>query len=135
MEAQSPPLTAADVLREMMLFYRDDAPVIIDKTLALLKAQRVREDLIVPTRKYKEEAKKLVIEIAAKLAPYESPKLSSVETKVDHNERFVVPGPSLHDKPDEWVRNVRSEISKASLGLNNTLSLPQLAHNLSDHDE
>lgn len=107
-EADNPD-TAVATLRREMLFYRDQATTLCEKIMELLKEQNSRGDLIAMMYKYCNEAKKMTIDCANKLAPYESPKLQAIEVKETSVTRFVIEAPTLATNPQSWLDNVKSE--------------------------
>lgn len=103
------PDTAVATLRREMLFYRDQAATLCEKIMELLKEQNARGDLIAMMYKYANEAKKMTIDCANKLAPYESPKLQAIEVKQTSITKFVIEAPTLATDPSSWLSNVKSE--------------------------
>ena len=104
------PDSAVSTLRREMLFYRDQAQTLCEKISDLLKEQNSRGDLVAMMYKYANEAKKMAIDCAAKLAPYESPKLESIELKESSVVRFVIETPSLATDPNAWLENSKAEL-------------------------
>ncbi len=103
------PNSAVAVLRHEMIFYRDQAATLCEKIMELLKEQNSRGDLIAMMYKYANEAKKMTIDCANKLAPYESPKLQAIEVKETRVTKFVIEAPTLATNPASWLENVKSE--------------------------
>ena len=103
------PNSAVAVLRTQMLFYRDQAETLCEKIIDALKANNARGDLIAMMYKYANEAKKMAIDCANKLAPYESPKLQAIEVKNTTVTKFVIEAPTLATDQNSWLENVRNE--------------------------
>jgi hypothetical protein len=51
----------------------------------------------------------LVIECAAKILPYQTPRLESVEVKKTTEHRFVIAAPQLSKTPANWLNSVNEE--------------------------
>lgn len=103
------PNSAVAVLRTQMLFYRDQAETLCEKIIETLKANNARGDLVAMMYKYANEAKKMAIDCANKLAPYESPKLQAIEVKNTTITKFVIEAPTLETNQDKWLTNVMNE--------------------------
>lgn len=113
------PNSAVAVLRTQMLFYRDQAETLCEKIIESLKANNARGDLVAMMYKYANEAKKMAIDCANKLAPYESPKLQAIEVKNTTITKFVIEAPTLATDQDSWLTNVRAEQKMISKIKNN----------------
>lgn len=103
------PNSAVATLRNQMLFYRDQAETLCEKIIETLKQQNARGDLVAMMYKYANEAKKMAIDCANKLAPYESPKLQAIEVKNTTVTKFVIEAPTLEKNQDAWLSNVMNE--------------------------
>lgn len=104
------PDSAVAVLRYKMLFYRDQAETICEKIMEGLKDGKARADLMAMMYKYMNEANKICIDCAAKLAPYEAPRLEAVEVTQKQITKFVIEAPTLSSSPEEWLINTRKEL-------------------------
>lgn len=105
-----PPDSAVATLRAEMLFYRDQAAVLCDKIMELLKSQNANGTTMAMMYKYATESKKMAIDCAAKLAPYESARLQAVEVTEKKIIKFVIESPSRIDNPDAWLENTKKEM-------------------------
>jgi hypothetical protein len=103
------PDSAVATLRGEMLYYRDQAENVCEKIMELLKTQGSRADMIAMMYKYMNEAKKMAVDVAAKLAPYESPRLEAVEVTQKKITKFVIEAPTLESNPDTWLANAKAE--------------------------
>ena len=102
-----------------MLFYRDQAEVICEKLMTLLKEQGSNATTMAMMYKYYHEANKMCVDIAAKLAPYESPRLEAVEVTQKRITKFVIEAPTLSSSPEQWLENTRRELKMISEIKNN----------------
>lgn len=112
-EDQSEPVdpdSATAVLKQQMLYHRDQAQEIIEKIISLLKQNNTRGDLVAMMYKYLTECNKIVIDCAAKLAPYESPKLESIEIKKTVTNKFVIQAPTAFSDQNSWLENSKKEL-------------------------
>ena len=98
-------LRAVDVLRERMKFNHNVAQDIIAGIIVLLKKDvPPRGDLLAQMYKEYSRTADLAVDCAAKLAPYESPKLQSMEVKTENIHRFVVRTPAPAATTEEWMK-------------------------------
>lgn len=102
--------SAVAVLKQQMIWHRDQSAEICQKIIDKLKENNARGDLIAMMYKYMSEANKIVIDCAAKLAPYESPRLESIEVKKTITNRFVIQAPRAFDNNDTWLANTKKEL-------------------------
>ena|SRR6185436_12880668 len=109
-KAQDHPDSAVQTLRQEMIYFRDQAAVLLDTIIAELKKEPVRHDLIAQMVKYKMESKKMAVDCAAKLAPYEAPRLESVEIKQKTVTKYVIEAPSIMKDPNQWLDNAKREL-------------------------
>lgn len=96
---------AVDVLREVMTFHHEKAKDIILSIITLLKKEeKPRGDLL--ANMYKEYSRNtdLAVDCAAKLAPFESPKLQSMEVKNEMVHKFVMRVPAQSMSTDDWMQ-------------------------------
>lgn len=95
-----------DVLRDKMIFYDEMAVELINKIVRLLKEENKRGDLL--AQMYKESARcnDIAIDCAAKLAPFEFPKLQSKEITKEVTHAFVVRAPAVMHDPETWLAEV-----------------------------
>ena len=100
-----------DVLRDLMLFYDTQAKDIIADIILRLKDEVSRgtgSELALMYKKFAECAQ-IAIDCASKLAPYEHPKLESIEVRKELTHRFVIRAPTVMPDPKEWLATAQSE--------------------------
>lgn len=101
---------AVEVLEEQMDFYQNKAHDILLKiTNALENEDFVNIIEVKDAYKLMENARDKARDCAAKLAPYQSPRLESIETKNKTEHQFVVRIPSIIESPDDWLKQVKVE--------------------------
>lgn len=109
------PLTpkAIEVLRDEMMFYRDTAEEILNKIIDglenLNKLDKPRADLLALMYRERAKCSDKLIECASKLAPYESPRLESIEQKIVEKKVFVIRSPNVIENKEEWLKNALLE--------------------------
>ena len=105
-EAPKLNVRAVDVLREVMRFRHEQAKDVLSGIIVLLKQDPLpRGDLLANMFKEYARCADIAIDCAAKLAPYESPKLQSMEVKAETVHRFVVRTPAPALTTEEWMKN------------------------------
>lgn len=98
---------ATEVLYTKMDFYDTKAKALLKKIMEALNSQeKARGDLATYIYKQFHEANKLAIECATKLAPYQSPKLETVEVKKKVHHQFVIRAPSTPRTKEQWMNEV-----------------------------
>lgn len=101
---------AVEVLEEQMQFYQNKAQDILLKITNWLENEDFVNILEVKDAyKLMEIARDKARDCAAKLAPYQSPRLESIETNNKTTHQFVVKMPSLIESPDDWLKQVHVE--------------------------
>lgn len=108
-KAEDLPDSAVQTLRGEMLYFRDQAAVLLDTIIEECKNQK-RMDLVSQMVKFKMEAKKMAVDCAAKLAPYEAPRLESVEIKQKTVTKYVIEAPTAMKDPNLWLDNAKKEL-------------------------
>ena len=99
---------ATDVLYDKMVFYHEKAQKIADFLLKIVEQNYTsRGDLFVALHKDMNQFNNIAIECASKLAPYQTPKLESIEVKKDITHRFVVVAPKVISNSQEWLKNIQ----------------------------
>lgn len=86
---------AKDILNYMIEYYKKADKAQFDKIKQLYQQMRACDDI--------------VIDCAHKLAPYQSPKLESVEVKSKVEHRYVMQVPQQMKNKDEWMKHVGAE--------------------------
>lgn len=115
---------AVEVLRDTMNFHHNQAQDVILGIIVLLKADpKSRGDLLTHMHKQYEKARDIAIDCAAKLAPFESPKLQSMEVKQETIHRFVVRSPTQALTTEDWMKNTGA--TRAITKTEEPVELPQ----------
>lgn len=100
--------SSVEIMREIMVFNHVKAKNIILDILMELKKENRRGDLIAMMYKKYTEVNTLVIDCAAKLAPYEKPRLQSIEVKSEVEHKFVLRAPTQLNSTGEWLSMVKA---------------------------
>ena len=99
--------SAVDVLHDTMVFYEDKG---LQLLLAIKKEIKEnsssRGDLLVTMTKQLLHCKDMSIECAHKLAPYQAPKMQSIEIKKKITHKFVIQGPNTIKDANTWLKQV-----------------------------
>jgi len=96
---------ATDVLYDKMVFYHEKAEKIALFLIKVVEQNNIsRGDLLVALHKDMNQFNNIAIECASKLAPYQSPKLESIEVKKDITHRFVVVAPKVINDSTTWLK-------------------------------
>ena len=100
---------AIDVLYEKMEFYSVHATFIATEICKLLKESDVKEGKrLTEMHKQMMRFNDIAIDCAAKLAPYQSAKLQSIEVKSNKTVKYVIQAPMVVKDKNEWIRQVES---------------------------
>jgi len=103
-------VTPRTVLYEELVFYREKANLLGNKISEILKGEtKSRGDLLFQLYKLMLENKKMLIEVASKLAPYEHAKLESIEVKSTVEHRYVIRVPESNKNTQEWFTTIGRE--------------------------
>lgn len=103
-------IRAIDVLYKKMNFYDGRAMELASQIYKHLKEDdKVRGDKCADMFKAMMRFNDIVIECAAKLAPYQSSKLESVEIKKTVEHRYVIAAPKLIDNSKDWLSAVNAD--------------------------
>lgn len=100
-----------DVLRDTMHFYDKTAKDIITDIILRLKEENGRgtgSELAMMYKRF-HECTDIAIRCAEKLAPYEHPKLESIEVKKELTHRFVLRAPPATIDTKEWLTTAQKE--------------------------
>ncbi len=98
-------------LRKQLVFYDTKAEEICLMIMEEIKKQGGRTDLMTVMYKHMTEARKMAIDTASKLAPYENPRLESIEVNKRTVTKFVIEAPSAIKNTDEWLDNAKKELN------------------------
>lgn len=92
------------------MFYNNKATLISEALINWVEnQQQARGDWLIQLNRDLHKFNEIVIECAAKLAPYQSPKLESVEVRNEHVHRFVMLAPKAIQSRDKWLESVQAE--------------------------
>lgn len=106
---------ATDVLYDKMMFYHTKAKDIASFIINVIESGKMaRGDLLAQIHKDMHRFNDIAIECASKLAPYQTPKLESIEVKKRITHRFVVAAPKPINNTETWL----DEVSKAKVNGN-----------------
>lgn len=112
-EAITVNVRAVEVLEQQMNFFHTQAEGLIAKIILILKEdKKPRGDILALMYKKFEQCAEKARECAAKLAPYQSPRLESIETKTEVEHRFVVRIPNKYENSQEWLANATKELKQ-----------------------
>jgi hypothetical protein len=100
-----------DVLRDMMLFYDGQFKDIVADVILKLREEPSKTNVsdIAAMVKAFHEAAKMALDCATKLAPYEHPKLESIEVRKELTHRFVIRAPTVMPDRVEWLAKAKDE--------------------------
>lgn len=98
---------ATDFLYGQMLFWGDEG-----KKLVKLVYKCLQSGHVVEAGRFMREFNDVnnrAIDIAAKLAPYQSPKLSSTELNTKKTTKFVIVVPNVSKTPQDWLGAIQKD--------------------------
>lgn len=105
--------TPREILYEEMYFYKFKANKLGNEIARIIKeGEKARGDLLFQLYKLMLENKETLVEIAAKLAPYEHAKLQSVEVKSEVKHSFVIRAPEVTKDTNTWLAASGQEITE-----------------------
>lgn len=113
----------ADVLHEKMVFYSNKARRLLEEIIKALKDNNASAAELLMAYKLLKETDLLAIDCATKLAPYQTPKLESIETKQKIEHRYVLRAPAQFKNTDDWMKAVGANKEDDST-LNNLPPIP-----------
>lgn len=74
------------------------------------KGAPIRGDLMAQMLKHMQKANEVCIECAAKLAPYQSPRLQSMEVNKKVTHRFVIQAPQQIEDSNAWLEQINKPL-------------------------
>lgn len=102
--------TPREVLYDEMIFYHQKAVPMGNEIARIIKeGGKARGDLLFELFKIMCENKKMAVEVASKLAPYEHAKLQSLEVKSTSEHRFVIRAPERLESSEVWLKSAGKE--------------------------
>ena len=103
-------LLATDVLYRKMHVYDKEAKRILDFLITTIKSQPLANSAQLKSLySLMEKADDRSIECASKLAPYQTPKLESIEVKGKVDHRYVIRSPQPMQSVDQWMKHTGAE--------------------------
>jgi len=103
------PLKATDVLYQKMHAYNNEAKTILKYLIELVQAENKSSPQLKALYQLMDKADEIVIDCAHKLAPYQSPKLESIEVRNKIEHKFVLRAPAKIVSMDEWAKQTGAE--------------------------
>lgn len=100
---------AVMVLEAQMMFYHEKAEGLIAEIVDTLKTLRARPEVIVTMYKEFQKCADHARDCAAKLAPYQSPRLESIENKSKVTHKFVIRAPDRVKDSKEWLEHAKND--------------------------
>lgn len=100
-------MSPLDVLYKAMVRYETQIPLMLHKIYELIKAEQpaIAAKIALALEKSQDKA----IDAAAKLAPYKSARLQSIEVNAKVTKRYVVRSPSIISNTQTWLDKVSQE--------------------------
>lgn len=103
------PLKATDVLYEKMHSYNKEAKEILNYLIEQIKQQNKNSPVLKQMYQLMQRADDIVIDCAHKLAPYQSPKLETIEVRNKVEHKFVLRAPKTVASVEEWAKLTGAE--------------------------
>lgn len=98
------PLKATDVLYQKMHTYNKEAKEILSYIIENIKQQNKNSPALRELYLLMKKADELAIDCAHKLAPYQTPKLESIEVRNKVEHKFVLRAPKAVSSIEEWTK-------------------------------
>ena len=98
------------MLYEKMIFYNRKAKLLYAAIIEKLRQDGARADVLAGMAKQLQRCNDIAIDCAAKLAPYQSPKLQSMEVNKKITQRFVIEAPQQMMSSHAWLENSKKLI-------------------------
>lgn len=102
-------IKATDVLYEKMHSYNTEARIILNYLIELVKSQNKNSPALKSLYQNMTKLDDVVIDCAHKLAPYQTPKLESIEVRSKVEHKFVLRAPSKIASLEEWTKATGAE--------------------------
>ena len=97
-------LKATDVLYQKMHSYNNEAKEILAYLIKEVKEQNKNSPALKSLYQLMDKADSIVIDCAHKLAPYQTPKLESIEVRNKVEHKFVLRAPKAVHSLEEWSK-------------------------------
>lgn len=98
------PLKATDVLYQKMHVYNNESKQILSHLIETIKQQNKNSPALRELYLLMRKADDIVIDCAHKLAPYQTPKLESIEVRNKVEHKFVLRAPKAVSSIEEWTK-------------------------------
>lgn len=108
----TPALKATDVLYTKMHTYNKEAKEILNYLITEIKNNNKNSPALKQLYLLMQKADDIVIDCAHKLAPYQTPKLESIEVKSRIEHKFVIRSPQQVKSVEEWMKVTGAELVK-----------------------
>jgi len=102
-------LKATDVLYQKMHSYNTEAKKILTYLIEQVKEQNKNSPALKALYQLMDKADSIVIDCAHKLAPYQTPKLESIEVRNKIEHKFVLRAPKAVHNLEEWSKLTGAE--------------------------
>ena len=106
------PMKATDVLYEKMHTYNNEARSILAALIKMMEQQNKNSPALRELYLLMRKADDIVIDCAHKLAPYQTPKLETIEVRNKIEHRYVLRAPTPIKSVDEWSKQTGAERAK-----------------------
>lgn len=90
-----------------MLFWRNEGKKLVQAIYSLVSTQDGK--LAAKLANTFKDINDRTVEIATRLAPYQTPKLSSMELKSNKTIRYVIEAPKLSPNTSSWLKNIQED--------------------------
>lgn len=128
------PLRATDVLYQKMHVYNNEAKTILNTLIELCKKTSSNSPALRELYLLMRKADDIVIDCAHKLAPYQSPKLESIEVRNKIEHRFVLRAPKPIASVEEWTKTTGAERARVEDVMAKAKDLAPPAESVHDFD-
>jgi hypothetical protein len=130
------PMTkATDVLYRKMVAYNTEATAILEYLTEVMR--QTNPNSVEMVRLYNLMIKKdeTVIDCAHKLAPYQTPKLESVEVKSRIEHKFVIKAPNHMSSVEDWAKKTGADNMDITEHTNKEVKFKEVKPSLQDFDQ
>lgn len=128
-------VSAIDVLHAKMHAYNKEAREILSYLIEQVKIQNKNSPALKSLYQLMQKADDVVIDCASKLAPYQSPKLESIEVKNKVEHRFVLRAPKQIASVDDWAKITGAKTLTAEEMEKKAKELAPMEPSIHDFDE
>jgi hypothetical protein len=129
------PLRATDVLYQKMHVYNNEAKTILNTLIDLTKTVNKNSPALRELYLLMRKADDIVIDCAHKLAPYQSPKLETIEVRNKVEHRFVLRAPKPIASVEEWTKQTGAERARVEEAMAKSKDLAPEAPSVHDFED